>query len=131
MTAPREPAQQNEVVEGELSAAATHLADEADEGGHVCWWEAPTVHATRSHRSAAVLAQQEHLLVDAIDAETSAVHETDRLQHVRKERVVPDRRAAQEVPGRCPTGESSGARVTSARPSWWVGWIDWCRKWSR
>ena len=57
-----------------------------------------------------VLILQEQLLVDALDAETGAVHETDRLQHVRKERVAPDRRVAQDVPGRHPTGESPGVR---------------------
>ena len=57
-----------------------------------------------------VLAQQGQLLVDAVGAETGAVHQTDRLQHVRKERVAPERRVAQDVPGRHPTGESSGSR---------------------
>ena len=69
-----------------------------------------------------VLAQQKQLLVDAVDAETDAVHETDRLQHVRKERIAPDRLVVQDVPGRHPTGESPGAR--DLRPAVVDGQVD-------
>ena len=46
--------------------------DEVDEVGMRPGGRHQPVHATRSHRSAARLAQQEQLLVDAVDAETDA-----------------------------------------------------------
>ena len=108
-------------MEAEFSAA-THLVDEAHEVGmRPGGKHQPDMRLVRIV-ARQVLARQEQLLVDAVDAEIGAVHQTDRLQHVRKERVAPDRRVAQDVPGRHPSGESPGAR--DLRPAVAEGQVD-------